>query len=150
MSAHVYESSVEWSGSTGTGYASYSRDHRVVFGGATIPASADQAFLGSAAHPNPEQLLLAAASSCQLLSFLAVAARAGLDVLGYQDDATAIMPADARPGRITRIVLSPTVTVREGDAATVRRLMHDAHTGCFIANTLNASVEMDITVEVAA
>jgi organic hydroperoxide reductase OsmC/OhrA len=150
MSTHVYESSIAWSGSTGAGYAAYSRDHRVAFGGATIPASADRAFLGSAEHPNPEQLFLAAASSCQLLSFLAVAARAGVDVLDYQDDATAIMPSDARPVRITQIVLSPTVRVRAGDAATVCRLMHEAHEGCFIANTLNASVEMDITVEVAA
>ena len=33
----------------------------------------DVAFRGDASLPNPEQLLVAAASSCQMLSFLAVA-----------------------------------------------------------------------------
>ena len=150
MNAHLYESSVRWSGSTGAGYAAYSRQHQVTAGDAGLAVSADRAFLGDAALPNPEQLLLAAASSCQLLSFLAVAARAGVNVVGYCDDATAIMPADARPARITHIVLSPTVTVRGSDPETVVRLMREAHAGCFIAHSLTASLEMDITVEVAA
>jgi organic hydroperoxide reductase OsmC/OhrA len=115
-----------------------------------MPLSADPAFHGDAALPNPEQLLLAAASSCQLLSFLAVAARAGVEVIDYHDEATAIMPLRVRPMRITEIVLSPTVTVRLADPATVVRLMHEAHAGCFIAHSLTASIEMDITVEVAA
>ena len=150
MSVHVYESSVGWSGSTGAGYASYSRDHRITLGESTLTTSADPAFHGDAHLPNPEQLLVAAASSCQMLSFLGAAARAGVDVLDYRDDATAIMPTDSRPMRITRIVLSPTVTVRESDDDTVHRLMHDAHSRCFIANTITAAVELDITVEVAA
>jgi organic hydroperoxide reductase OsmC/OhrA len=112
--------------------------------------SADPAFRGDASLPNPEQLLLAAASSCQLLSFLAVAARAGVDVIDYRDDATAIMPTAIPPMRITEIVLSPTVTVRASDRETIERLMEEAHAACFIAHSLTASVEMDITVEVAA
>src|SRR5690606_20575958 len=95
MSVHVYESSIGWSGSTGAGYASYSRDHRITLGESTLTTSADPAFHGDAHLPNPEQLLLAAASSCQMLSFLGAAARAGVDVLDYRDDATAIMPTDS-------------------------------------------------------
>ncbi len=115
-----------------------------------MSVSADRAFRGDPALPNPEQLVLAAASSCQLLSFLAVAARAGVDVIDYRDEATAIMPLRARPMRITEIVLSPTVTVRQAETETIVRLMHEAHAECFIAHSLTASVEMDITVEVAA
>jgi organic hydroperoxide reductase OsmC/OhrA len=150
MHAHVYESTVSWSGSTGAGYAGYDRRHRVSAGETSMSLSADPAFRGDASLPNPEQLLLAAASSCQLLSFLAVAARAGVDVIDYRDDATAIMPTAIPPMRITEIVLSPTVTVRASDRETIERLMEEAHAACFIAHSLTASVEMDITVEVAA
>jgi peroxiredoxin-like protein len=150
MNAHVYESTVSWSGSTGAGYAEYDRRHRVSAGETSMSVSADRAFRGDPALPNPEQLVLAAASSCQLLSFLAVAARAGVDVIDYRDEATAIMPLQARPMRITEIVLSPTVTVRQAETETIVRLMHEAHAECFIAHSLTASVEMDITVEVAA
>ena len=77
-----------------------------------LDVSADPAFLGDPTLLNPEQLLLLAAVSCQLLSFLAVAARARLDVVEYRDDADAEMPEDDLPVRITRINLRPRITVR--------------------------------------
>ena len=65
--------------------------------------SADPAFRGDATRMNPEQLLVMAAASCQLLSFLAVAARARLDVVAYEDEAEAAMPEGDRPVRIVSI-----------------------------------------------
>ena len=53
----------------------------------TFALSADPHFRGDATRANPEQLLVLAASSCQLLSFLHVAATAGLDVLDYTEHA---------------------------------------------------------------
>jgi organic hydroperoxide reductase OsmC/OhrA len=46
-----------------------------------------------------------AASSCQLLSFLAVAARAGVDVVAYDDEAEGVLPDRGQPVSITRITL---------------------------------------------
>ena len=63
---------------------------------AHLELSSDPAFGGRPERLNPEQLLLMAASSCQLLSFLAVAARARLDVIAYEDEAEAMMPDDDR------------------------------------------------------
>ena len=91
---------------------------------------------------------MAAASSCQLLSFLALAAQAGIDVVRYEDDAEAFMPVTREPMRITRIVLRPRITVAKGsDLDRVGVLVFAAHDGCYIANTLNADVELlpDIT-----
>ena len=68
-----------------------------------LDLSSDPAFRGDATRLNPEQLVVAAASSCQLLSFLAVAARARLNVVSYTDAATAVMAASDRPRSITRI-----------------------------------------------
>lgn len=106
---HEYKATVSWTGSTGVGYQAYNRQHTV----SALPAetkltlSSDPAFRGNPTLLNPEQLLVLAAASCQLLSFLAVAARARLDVIAYEDSAHAEMPEDVKPMHITRIVLVP-------------------------------------------
>lgn len=149
MTTHAYATTLTWSGSTAVGYRRYSRSHHVVpQGAAAIAMSSDPAFRGDPALVNPEQLVLAAASSCQLLSFLAVAARSGVDVVGYMDDATAVMPEEDRPVRITRITLRPVITVRGADVATVEQLVKAAHEQCYVANSLTAPVEVEPVVQV--
>ena len=147
---HAYRSRVSWRGSTAEGYDHYSRRHAVEVPPAeqALAMSSDPAFLGDPTLANPEQLLLAAASSCQLLSFLAYAARARIDVLAYEDEAEAVMPEDVTPMRITRITLRPRITVA-ADARTDRvlRLVERAHEACFVANTLNAEILLEPVVE---
>lgn len=143
---HRYLVHCSWSGSTGAGYESYRRAHE----GSTAPAeaklalSSDPAFLGDPSRWNPEQLLVMAASSCQLLAFLAVAARARLDVVDYQDDAVGEMPEDDRPVRLTRILLRPRITMAAGaQEDRVRHLVEVAHRECYVANSLRTAVEVD-------
>ena len=112
-----------------------------------LALSADPAFKGDPAKLNPEQLLVLAASSCQLLSFLAVAARARIDVVAYEDDAEGEMPEDDRPLRITRITLRPIITIA-GDAPDderLRQLTDTAHRHCFIANSLASEIRIEPT-----
>jgi organic hydroperoxide reductase OsmC/OhrA len=156
MTTHTYATSLTWAGSTGAGYPAYDRGHEVRPAGApALSLSADAAFLGDPGRANPEVLLLAAASSCQLLSFLAVAARARVDVVGYADDATATMPMDQHPARITEMVLRPRIRVRDarrpaGTAGTtvaaVERLVRLAHEQCYIANSLSTSVRVEPSI----
>jgi organic hydroperoxide reductase OsmC/OhrA len=103
---------------------------------------------GDPAILNPEQLLLMAASSCQMLWFLHLASKARIDVVAYEDDALALMPEDVEPVRITEITLRPRITVT-GDASEERihKLVHSAHDYCFIANSLNSSMSIVPTVE---
>jgi organic hydroperoxide reductase OsmC/OhrA len=102
---------------------------------------------GTRRSGEPEQLLLAAASSCQLLSFLGVAARARIEVVAYIDEAEAVMSEDHKPMRITRVVLRPPITVAAGtDLERVLHLVQRAHAECFIANTLNAEVVVEARV----
>lgn len=152
LGAHTYHATVAWEGSTAGGYTAYARDHE----GAAPPASegfalsADPHFRGDGARANPEQLLVLAASSCQLLSFLHVAASAGLDVVDYTDDAEGVMPEDVRPQRLTRITLRPRVLVAAGsDVSRFDALVHEAHESCFIANSLTTEVVVEATVELA-
>lgn len=157
---HRYAVRVAWRGSTAAGYDAYAREHDVTVldadggpvapggtpQGATLRASADPAFGGHGGHPNPEQLLLAAAASCQLLSFLAVAARARLDVVAYEDDATAEMDEGDPPLRLTAIALSPRVTLAPGgrDVTDERlaKLLETAHRECFVARSLATPVTL--------
>ena len=146
---HTYRATLTWQGSTAVGYDGYDRAHQVTVPPAAEPLtlSGDPAFRGDPAKANPEQLLLAAASSCQLLSFLAYAARSRIDVLAYTDDAEAVMPEDDPPTRITQITLRPRITVAAGaNVERVYRLVEKAHADCYVANTLNA--EMRIEAEV--
>lgn len=155
MGDHSYRARLAWDGAEGTtggGYTAYTRNHE----GAVPPAaevfalSADPHFRGDASRANPEQLLVLAASSCQMLSFLHVAASAGLDVLDYTDDAEGVMPAREKPMRITRITLRPKVLVAAGsDVSRFDELMHEAHEGCFIANSLTTEVVVEPTVDIA-
>jgi organic hydroperoxide reductase OsmC/OhrA len=146
---HTYETQLTWSGSTGAGYAGYDRSHTAVAPPSTmeIRLSADPVFRGDADLTNPEQLLVMAASSCQLLSFLAVAARHKVDVLGYEDEAVGVMSADVTPMRITAIALSPQIVVAAGtDVRSVEQMAHEAHELCFIANSLISEVTVVPTV----
>jgi organic hydroperoxide reductase OsmC/OhrA len=147
---HRYRAVAAWAGSTALGYDTYERAHSVQCppAGSSLTMSSDPAFLGDATLLNPEQLLLAAAVSCQLLSFLAVAARARIDVLRYEDDAEADMPAAVRPMRITAIRLRPRITVATGtDPAKVHKLVALAHEHCFIASSLSSDMDVQATVE---
>jgi len=103
---------------------------------------------GDPAVLNPEQLLLMAASSCQMLWFLHLAAKARIDVVAYDDEAVALMPQDIEPVRITEIALRPRITVT-GDPSEERihKLVDTAHEYCFIANTLNSAMSVEPSVE---
>lgn len=138
---------LHWAGRT-EDYDSYSRQHDVTISETTVAVSADPAFRGDGTLPNPEQLLVAAASSCQLLSFLAVAARAGVQVLEYQDEAEGVMPDDQRPLRLTSIVLRPRIVVQGATVERVERLLHKAHQQCYIANSLTTDVTLEAVIEV--
>jgi len=143
---HRYRVTAAWRGSTGVGYDAYDRGHdvRAAPSGVELELSGDAAFLGDPGRLNPELLLVAAASSCQLLSFLAVAARARVDVVDYRDDAEGVMPESDRPVRITRIVLRPRITVRgKLDASRLASLADVAHRECYVANSLVTDVVVE-------
>jgi organic hydroperoxide reductase OsmC/OhrA len=152
---HAYAVRAFWigpaAGSTAT-YAGYSREHTVAFEGKSVAlqASADPAFRGDGALPNPEELLLAALASCHLLSYLALCALAGIEVLAYEDRARGTMSESAGSGRFVEVTLYPAVTLaHEKDRARATALHADAHAACFIANSVNFPVRHEPTIAVA-
>jgi len=129
-------------------YETYTRSHTVHFGsGTTVPASSAPTYLGDKTRVNPEEQILGAISSCHMLTFLAIAAKKRLEVLRYDDDATAVLGKN-EDGRIAVVsaTLRPKVVFGDAhavDAETLQRLHESSHRGCFIAN----SVRFPITIE---
>lgn len=151
MFEHTYPTQLSWSGSTAEGLRHYSRSHTGSVGpGLELELTADPHFHGVPERVNPEQLLVLAASSCQMLSFLGAAAREGLDVVGYTDDAFGRMPTAATGMRITSITLRPRIVVTPGsDSSRVEELVQRAHEACFIANSLTSEITVEPVVTTA-
>jgi organic hydroperoxide reductase OsmC/OhrA len=148
-----YEAQIVWQRQSNEAFIDlrYSRAHSWKFdGGVVVPAS-------SAVHSvplpfskpenvDPEEALVAAISSCHMLTFLYVAAKARFIVDAYQDRAVGTMAKDSR-GRqaITTVVLAPQVIfsgARAPSEDAVKQLHHEAHEQCYVAN----SVRTEITV----
>ena len=109
--------------------------------------SGDPSFGGDATLLNPEQLVVLAAASCQLLSFLAVAARARIDVRRYEDEGDGTMGEDDPPMRLTSIVLRPTIWVAAGPTdERVAHLVEVAHRECYVANSLRTDIRVEPTI----
>ena len=143
-----YLATIEWRSGTGFREGRYSRAHSWSFdGGAVVPASASPyvvaAPMSDAAGVDPEEALVASASSCHMLWFLHLARDAGLDVAAYRDEARGTMGKDDR-GRMAmiRIVLRPEIEFAGAapDARALARLHHEAHERCFIANSLRTEI----------
>jgi len=152
--AHEYRTNLTWTGATAgptASYATYSREYVVeIDGKPPLRGSADPLFRGDGALHNPEDLLVAALSGCHLLSYLALAARAGVHVVAYEDRAHGTMVLEGGGGRFTEVVLRPRVTIAAGgDEALARRLHDQAHAGCFIAASMNFPVRHVPEVQVA-
>lgn len=149
MAVHSYEARLRWTGSTGLGWENYDRAHSVV-----APPAEQEIRLttgeerGDPRILNPEQLVVMAASSCQLLWFLHLAAKARIDVVEYDDDAGGVMPEDDEPMRITEITLRPRIVIAgEANEGRVRKLVETAHEHCYVANSLKTHVRLEPRIE---
>jgi organic hydroperoxide reductase OsmC/OhrA len=151
---HHFSAKLTWTGAAKgptSSYESYSRDHVIeVPGKPPLPGSADKVFRGDSSRHNPEDLLVVSLSSCHMLTYLAQAARAGVHVVSYSDDASGSMQLHNGKMRFTEVSLRPQVVIAAGsDPAKAQRLHERAHEHCFIANSVNFPVSCDARVSVA-
>ena len=142
---HVYRTSVRWTGNLGSGtkgYRDYSRDHTIEVGDKPpILASSGLSPRSDASRYNPDDLLVAALSSCHMLWYLHLCSDAGVVVDEYTDDAEGVLELGSDgSGRFVRATLRPRVVLREGDPTVAARLHREAHHKCFIASSVNFPV----------
>jgi organic hydroperoxide reductase OsmC/OhrA len=143
--SHRYETTVTWTGNTGTGtsgYRDYERAHETSADGKpVIQGSSDPAFRGDPARWNPEELLVASLSQCHMLWFLHVCSAEGIVVTGYRDHAEGTMAETPGGGHFEQVVLRPDVRFASPEHAERAKELHErAHQSCFIANSVNFPV----------
>jgi organic hydroperoxide reductase OsmC/OhrA len=127
----------------------YSAEHTVCYNSShEVQVDAAPDWGGDPDNTNPEQALASALSSCHMMTFLALAAKADWPVASYHDYAEAHLGKNARGQMsVTRIDLHPVVRFDTGfsvDDAKLAEMQDRAHRYCFIANTLAESVEINV------
>ncbi len=125
----------------------YSRGHEWEFdGGVRVPVSSSPHVVprfSVEAAVDPEEALVASASSCHMLTFLWLAATAGFNIESYEDNAVGEMAAmdDGRQWMAT-ITLDPQIEWI-GPVPSAERLAalhYSAHRECYIANSIKSEI----------
>ena len=144
--SHDYKARLVWDGNLGTGttnYQGYGRKYRLqIDGKPDIVGSADPMFRGDANVYNPEDLFVAALSSCHMLSYLALCARTHVNVIAYEDNAIGTLKLTSNGGgAFESVTLRPVVTLGPGsDEKKAIELHEQAHDLCFIAASVKIPV----------
>jgi organic hydroperoxide reductase OsmC/OhrA len=144
--ADVFVSHLEWTGAIkGPTYdpSTFSRDLNLSMNAFTLPMSSAPGYRGDPSRANPEQLFVAALSACQALTYLFLAAKNQIAVVGYSDDAEGRLgPVDGRI-RMSRVTLRPRIVLETGaNEARARELVTKAHENCFIGNSVATPVDI--------
>ena len=152
--AHEYKAVIAWERGAGEPFTDlkFSRAHRWSFdGGITVPGSSSPLSVrvpySRAEAVDPEEALVAALSSCHMLTFLYLAAKQGIVVDSYQDEAVGVMTKNAR-GKlfVSKVALRPRIAfagTQPPNAAQLAELHHHAHEECYIANSVLTEVVVD-------
>lgn len=150
-----FETLIRWTGEhvePELSSTSYTKSYDLMPAGkAVVAGSAPEAYGGEASRYNPEDLMLGSLSSCHLLTFLAVCARAKVKVLAYE--ARGVATLDMKDGKVRMVgaTLTPHVVVgRPDDQAKLASLHEKAHANCFMSNSVNFPVVINATSELRA
>lgn len=148
MATHHYNATINWTGNLGDGtltYTSYARNFELILAHKQpILCSSDPYFRGDPSRLNPEEMLLAAISSCHMLWYLHLCADAGIVVEKYRDRAEATMVEGQDAGRFTNVVLRPELTISNVELNSLALSLHEkAHRNCFISNSVNFPIHIE-------
>jgi organic hydroperoxide reductase OsmC/OhrA len=115
-------------------------------GGTIIQGSASPHIVGKWADStaiDPEEMLVAALSSCHMLTFFHFARLAGFEIVSYRDHAEGMM-AEVAPGKLamSRVTLQPNIEWAGPGPHDdhLAQLHREAHEACFIANSVRTEV----------
>jgi organic hydroperoxide reductase OsmC/OhrA len=130
----------------------YSRGHEIAFdGGFSIVGSSSPHVVRSPLSredaADPEELFVAALSSCHMLFFLDFARRGGFVIDSYIDAPEGVLAKNAE-GKMamTKITLKLRVDWsgdKRPSAEEISELHHKSHEACFIANSFNGEVVVE-------
>ena len=125
----------------------YSRGHQWSFdGGVSFRASSSPHVVPRYSDPagvDPEEAFIASLSSCHMLTFLYLAAKAGFVVDAYDDVAEGVMARTDGRVWVSQVTLRPRVVWGGSEPTDPLALHHAAHDECFIANSVKTDVRCE-------
>ena len=147
----TYTAKISWKNESPETFTNnrYSRAHTWSFdGGIEVPASSSPHAVrlpfSVEESVDPEEALVASASSCHMLTFLWIAAKKGFLIDSYEDNAVGEMTKnDAGKEWISKITLDPQIVWSGEKVPTsdeLAEMHHEAHEGCYIANSIKSAI----------
>jgi organic hydroperoxide reductase OsmC/OhrA len=113
-----------------------------------IPGSAGSHYFGDDARYNPEDLMLASLAECHLLTYLALAAKAGIRLSSLHIEISGtlgVVDGKMRFERATLVPVTGVVDAAQGEAALA--LHRDAHEQCFMSNSVNFPIVVEARIQ---
>lgn len=145
----LHNAAITWKRKGAEFVTDHDRSHEWVFdSGVVVPASSAPDFSGDPSRVDPEEAFVASISSCHMLWFLALAAKAGFVIDEYVDHAVGTMGRDDTGVTwITDVELRPAISWSSPapDPAAIKDLHHRAHERCFIANSVRSAITISET-----
>jgi len=149
--SHHHATIVWQRGSSDFRNGKYSRGHTWKFdGGTEVAASASPSVVppphSVADAVDPEEAFVAALSSCHMLWFLSLAAKADFVIDSYTDEAVGTMAKNSEGKMVIRDVLLRPRVIFSGQQPTAEQLAqlhHRAHDECFLANSVKTHVRCE-------
>lgn len=122
---------------------SNSKNHNVkIENKPALSLSAAKEFKGDGTKHNPEDLFLAALSSCHMMSYMYLCKKHNITLIDYKDETLGRLKVDEDgKGGFISIQLHPIVTILEKNQIDLAMRLHtEANRLCFIANSCSVPI----------
>ena len=99
---------------------------------------------------SPEHFLVAAANSCLMTTFLAIAENSRLDFKEFNCNAVGILDQVEGKYLMTEVILNPTLVItKEEDKEKALRVLDKSEKACLISNSVKSTILFKPTITIA-
>lgn len=116
--------------------------------GPSVAVAPPPVFKGPKGLWSPEDLFVSSLETCFFLSLLFVLKKSEVKLLSYRSEAEGVLERVDGNLKFTLVTIRPTLTI-EGDEATMRTHLEQAHHGCLVSNSVACEVAIEPTFETA-
>lgn len=114
-----------------------------------LQISSPAEFKGDPACWSPEDMFVAAASACLLMTFLAYSRREELELVKYESSADGALEFANGRYRFTEVILRPRLVFKtEEDAEIAEMVLEQAHRDCIITNSVTSEIKLEPEISV--
>lgn len=119
--------------------------------GIKLPCSAPESLDGPGIGSNPEELLMASASSCYMITLAAILSRREIKYSHLDVSTEGIVQEDGNNLIFKEIIHRPVIHLENGyedRKEEIMKLAHRAENACFISKTLKPQVDVSVQPEI--